>query len=191
MMVYEAMRSSLTPLGSYGSHAPILELELTVYAGELEALYEELAVIGRERFISTAEDIGLSVYETLFGPERTGESAESRREKLLLRMNLGEGDFTPAGIRRALDSLGVSCQISEFPTLNRLNITAATDLTEAQQAFILREVEKIVPAHLDFQMTFNTMTWDDIDGLDLTFTQSDALDLSWDELDKRKPEDTE
>ena len=190
-MVYEAMKSSMAPLGIYGTDPPELDRELTVYAEELEALYEELGVLVRERFIGTAEDIGLSVYEALFGPDRTGESAESRREKLLLRMNLGEGDFTPAGIRRALDSFGLSCQISEFPTLNRLNITAVTDYTEAQQAFILREVEKIIPAHLDFQMTFNTMTWSDIDGLDLSFTQSDALDLSWNELDKRRPGDTE
>lgn len=187
-MVFETMKSSMAPLGLYGDDTPELDCELTVYAAELEALYDELGFLAREGFIASAEDIGLSVYEELFGPERTGENAESRRAKLLLRMNLGDGDFTPAGIRRALDSFGLICQISEFPTLNKLNITATTDYTEAQQAFILREVEKIVPAHLDFQMTFNTMTWMDIDGLDLSFAQSDALDLSWDELDKRKPE---
>lgn len=188
-MVYESMKRSLEPPGVYRSDAQALEWELRAYAEGLEALYEELGSLMRERFISTAEDIGLRVYEELFGPDRTGESAQSRREMLRLRMNLGEGDFTPAGIRRALDSLGLSYQISEFPALNWLTVTATTDCSDAMQAFIRREAEKMIPAHLEFQITFNTLTWSDIDGLDLSFAQSDALNLSWDELDNRKPED--
>ena len=190
-MVYEAMKRALAPLGIYRGDAEALSHELAAYSAELEALYEKLGLLMRERFIGTAEDIGLAVYEELFGPVRTGESAQSRREMLRLRMNLGEGDFTPAGMRRAMDSLGVSCQISEFPTLNKLNITATSDCSHAMQAFIRREAEKLAPAHLEFQITFNTLTWSEIDGLDLTFAQSDASDLSWNELDNRTHEDIE
>lgn len=189
-MVYETMKRSLAPIGLYRPDAEISDRELHVFAEELERLYTELDGMFRERFIGTAEDVGLRVYEELFGPSRDGESVEKRRELLMLRMNLGESDFTPAGIRRALDSLGLEYQISEFPTLNRLNITATTNCSQAQQAFILREVGKIVPAHLEFQMTFNTMTWADIDALDLSFSQSDQNDLTWRELDERTPSES-
>lgn len=186
-MTAQRMRERLRPIGLYGDEAQALMWELLSYADEINLLYAELDGMFRERFISTAEDVGLRVYEELFGPERAGESVEARRETLRLRMNLGEGDFTPAGIESALDSLGLSCVISEFPTLNRLNIAATADYTAAQEAFILREVEKIVPAHIEFQLTFNTYSWDDIDALDQTFSAFDADDLSWAELDARKP----
>ena len=185
MMVYESMKKYMTPLTMYDEDAAALGFELRTYASEIERLYSVLGTMFRERFIGTAEDIGLRVYEEIFGPERDDESVEDRREMLSLRMNLGEGDFTPTGIRKALDSLGLSCVISEFPTLNRLNITATTDYSLAQQAFILSEITKIVPAHLDFQMTFNTITWDQLDALDRTFSAIDAEDQTWDQFDHR------
>ena len=184
-MIYEMMKKRLSPVTVYREDAAYLEAELRAYASELERLYDELEGMFKERFISTAEGEGLKVYEELFGPERTGESIEKRREMLRLRMNLGEGDFTPAGINKALDSLGLSYVISEYPELERLTITATADYTEAEQAFIKREVEKIVPAHLDFQLTFNTLTWSQLDALDRSFTDMDNEDLSWGQIDNQ------
>lgn len=189
-MVYETLKRSLEPIGLYREDAEVSDRELQVFAEEIERLYTELDGMFRERFIGTAENVGLRVYEELFGPSREGESVQKRRELLLLRMNLGESDFTPAGIRRALDSLGLEYQISEFPALGRLNITATADYSKAEQAFILREIGKIIPAHLEFQMTFNTLTWADIDALELSFSQSDQNDLTWQELDERTPSES-
>ena len=185
MMVYENMLSRLAPVGVYAADAPYLHAELKAYAAEIELLYTELDAMFRERFITTAEGEGLAVYERLFGPERAEESAEDRREKLLLRMNLGEGDFTPAGIRKALDSLGLEYVISEFPELNKLNVTAVTDYTAAEQAWIRREVEKIIPAHIEFQLTFNTMTWAQWDALDRSFSAIASENQTWHEIDNR------
>ena len=185
-MVYESMKSTMAPLKIYSADAQDLDRELTVYADEIERLYTELDGMFGERFISTAEDIGLRVYEELFGPERSELSAQQRREMLMLRMNLGEGDFTPAGISRALDSLGIDYTVSEFPALNRLNITAATeDYSEAEQAFIEREISKIIPAHLEFQITFNTLMWSQLDDMDRTFSAIDSENLTWKQLDTR------
>ena len=98
-------------------------------------------------------------------------------------MSLGEGDFTPAGIRKALDSFGLEYVISEFPTLNRLNIEAQTDYSKAEQAFISREVSKTVPAHLEFQLVFNTLTWNELDARNKTFSALDNDNLMWEEID--------
>lgn len=184
--VYEKMRSDLGAVKIYGDSAPVLETELLVYAEEIERLYSGLDSMFRERFVSTAEDMGLSVYEELFGPARTSETTEKRREMLLLRMNLGEGDFTREGIEKALDSLGLDYIISEFPALQKLNVTVTADYTEAEEAFIAREVGKIIPAHIEFQLTFNTVTWAQLDALDRTFGEIDAEDLTWHEADARK-----
>ena len=185
MSAFEKMKAALAPVGIYSDDAPVLDAELNAYASELERMYTDLDSMFRERFIATAEDVGLSEYEKLFGPVRTGESAENRRAMLQLRMNLGGGDFTPAGIRRALDSLGLQYTISEYPSLNRLTITATTDYSRAEQAFIRREVARIVPAHLEFQLTFNTLTWAQIDAMDKRFSELDGDDLTWRQIDER------
>lgn len=181
----QAMRALLAPVRVYGDSSPNLDAELQVYAEEIELLYSQLDELLRERFIGTARDLGLRVYEELFGPERSGESVEHRREMLNLRINLGGGDFTLSGIEKALDSFGLSYTISEFPDIDKLNINATSDYTQAEQEFIRSEVSKIISPSVEFQLTFNTMTWDEIDALDKTFAESDSDGLTWDELDER------
>ena len=188
MAVYEKLIERLAPVQVYDSGAEKLHWELKAYAAEIERMYAALGVLFRERFIGTAEDMGLCAYEALFGPVRSGESAADRREKLLLRLNLGNGDFTPAGIRRALDSFGFDYTLSEFPQIGKLNVNAAADYIPAEQAWIRREVEKIIPAHIEFQLTFNTMTWAQWDALDRTFSAIDAEDQTWRQIDNRTAE---
>lgn len=182
-MVLESMKKALAPLMIYRSGAPHLGKELRTYADEIELLYAELDGILPERFLATATDRGLREYEELFGPARDTLPVEDRRERLRLRLSLGEEDFTPAGIRKTLDSLGLSYIISEFPSLNRLSIVAQSDYTKAEQSFIAAEVAKIVPSHLEFQMVFNTLMWSELDARDLTFAALDGSDLTWDEID--------
>lgn len=185
MAVLEKMKERLSAVRIYDDDAPVLGWELKAYADELELLYDQLGELFRERFISTAQDMGLSAYERLFGPTRENETAEERRRQLLLRINLGNGDFTLDGIRKALDSFGLSYTISEFPELGRMNVIATTDYSPAEQAWIRNEVSKIIPAHIEFQLSFNSMTWDQIDTLDRTFSTIDGEDLTWDQIDNR------
>lgn len=182
-MVLESLRRSLLPLLIYHTRAQNLSNELKTYADEIERLYARFEAMLPERFLATATDRGLREYEELFGPVRDSLSAEERRERLRLRLSLGEGDFTPAGIYKALDSFGLEYVVAEFPTFNRLNIVAQTEYSKAEQAFIRQEVNKIVPAHLDFQLLFNTMTWEQLDGRNKTFAALDDDNLSWEEID--------
>ena len=185
MTVLENLCQHHAAITIYNIASQALNRELAAYAAEIEKLYTDFGALFRERFISTAEDIGLMAYEKLFGPERTDESIENRREMLLLRMNLGGGDFTPAGIRRALDSFGLEYTISEFPSIGKMTVTATTDYPQAQQAWIRREVEKIIPAHIEFQLTFNTLTWAQWDAFDKSFAAIDNEDLTWRQIDNR------
>lgn len=173
----------MAPLLIYRNRPENVENELKTYADEIERLYTKLDERLPERFLSTATDRGLREYEELFGPARDALSVEERREMLRKRLSLGEGDFTPEGIRKALDSFGLEYLVSEFPAFFRLNIIAQTDYTKAEQAFIRREVEKIVPAHLGFQMVFNTLTWQELDARNKTFAQLGNDNLTWEEID--------
>lgn len=183
-MVLESMRKALSPLLIYHVRSDNLSHELRAYADELERLYTQLDEMIPERFFATATGRGLREYEELFGPAREDLDTEDRRERLRLRLSLSDGDFTPAGFRKALDSFGLEYTISEFPTLNRLNIVAQANYTKAEQALIESEVAKIVPAHLEFQMVFNTLMWIQLDEKDKTFAQLDNDNLRWEEIDR-------
>lgn len=184
-MIVERMRERLCAVRLYADHAPHLSTELQVYAEELERSHEELDRLLRERFIVTAQDEGLTAYEALFGPIRTDEPIQKRRELLLLRLSLKDGDFTPAGIRKALDSLGVEYELSEYPHLQKLNISVTSDHSALEQAYIRRETAKMIPAHLEYQITFNTLTWGQLDALDRTFAAIDSENLTWAQIDAR------
>lgn len=185
MAVFDKMKERLSAVGIYGDDAAALGWELKAYADEVELLYTQLGEMFRERFITTAQDMGLSEYEKIFGPVREEESAAERRRLLLLRLNLGNNDFTVNGIRRALDSFGLVYTISEFPEIGKMNVLATTDYSPAQQAWIRNEVSKIIPAHIEFQLSFNTMTWAQWDDLNRTFSTFDSDDMTWDQIDNR------
>lgn len=185
MAVFEKMKEHLSKVRVYDDDAVVLGWELKAYAAEVERLYTELREMFRERFISTAQDMGLSAYEKIFGPVREDETAEERRRLLLLRLNLGNNDFTVGGFKKALDSFGLSYTISEFPAIGRMNVLATTDYSTAEQAWIKNEVSKIVPAHIEFQLSFNTMTWDQWDALNMTFGAIDNDDMTWEQIDNR------
>ena len=184
MTVLQSMKRGLAPLGVYRVNEPHLSNELRTYADEIERLYSGLDSMMTECFLATAIDRGLKEYEELFGPARDDLSAAQRRQQLMLRFSIGESDFTYAGLCKALDSFGLEYQITEFPSLCRLNIVAQADYTKAEQEFINREVAKIVPPHLEFQMVFNTLMWSELDARDKTFAQLDHDDLNWNEIDE-------
>ena len=182
-MVLDSIKRAIGAVGIYDVTAPGLNAELRAYADELERLYAFLSAILPERFISTAGDEGLGAFERLFGPARSGMSLSERRERLQKRFSLGGGSFTLSGIRQALDSFGLSYVIDEHPAYSRLNIIAQADYTKAEQAFIAAEVGKIIPAHIEYQMVFNTLTWSELDARNKSFSQLDNDNLTWEQID--------
>ena len=183
MTVLESMKKALETIRYYDTEAEGLTAELRAYTDELERAYTDIEPVILDRFISTASADGLREYEEMFGPARDDLSLSERRRLLTLRMNLGKGDFTPAGIRQALDSFGLDYVISEAPAFYRLSIMAQSDYTEAQQSYIVREVGRIVPAHIEYQMVFNTLSWDELDARDKTFAALDEDNLTWEQID--------
>ena len=182
-MVLDDMLAAIEPIGCYDTSAARLRAEMRVYADEIERLYSELSDIIDDRFIATAGDEGLSAYEEMFGPAMTGEALADRRARLILRFGLSEGDFTPAGVRRALDSFGCEYTITEYPSQDVMDIEAAANYSAAQQSFISREIMKIMPCHTEFRLTFNTMTWDLLDARDKTFASLDSDNMTWTQID--------
>lgn len=184
-----SMKKKLRPLGLYRLENSHIEDELYVYALELDRLREESDRLLREAFISTAEEEGLEEIEKMFSRPRTELSVETRREMLRKRLSLGLSDFTPDGLKEALDSFHLSYTIHEYPLQNKLIVLAEEEYSESEEKWIEQEAQKFVPLHLDFQLAFHSMSWDEIDLRALTYAAFENENRTWEELDRLKASD--
>lgn len=189
MNALTSMKQKLGPLGLYRLSRSHIEDELYVYAAEFDRLRAETDRMLREMFLITAQEEGLSEWERLFSRPRTELSVQVRREMLMKRFDLGLSDFTLEGLRTALDSYHLSYTICEYPSLNKLIVLAWGDYSESEERWITEEAEKFVPLHLEFQLAFNSLSWDEIDGRDLSYAAFDDENRSWETLDRLKTSD--
>lgn len=183
-----SLKKALGATGLYRLDGSNVEKELIVYAEELDRLNEKLGEMYREAFIETAQGYGLAEYEKIFSRERDSLSADKRRELIEKRMSLTLADFTRKGIEKALESFSLGFVMTEYPTLLKLNIIAQGDYTAAEEDWIREQTAKIIPAHLEFQMVFNTLSWDEMDEKERIFSEWDALKMTWNDLDNMKKE---
>ena len=189
MNALTSMKKKLSPLGLYRLDHSHIEDELYVYALELDRIREESDRLLREMFLSTAMEEGLSMMERMFSRPHTQLSVQTRREMLQKRLCLGLSDFTLEGLRTALDSFHLSHTICEYPSLNKLVVLAQGDYPENEEKWIESEAQKFVPLHLEFQLDFNSLSWEEIDGRDLTYATFDSENRTWKTLDKLRASD--
>ena len=187
--LYRLMRST----GIYRLDGDTLvDHELAAYGAAFAPLETALDTLLREGFIATAEDAGLSAYERIMGePDRTGLAAADRRGMLLYRLSILPGDFDPQGMADALRSVGLEAEILEEFANRRLTIRQL-DYRGARETFdlIVRDCEKLLPAHLELFFDLGALSWDGFDSEDLTFDARDALDLSWDQFEAQPEPDS-
>ena len=116
MSVLESLLSRLSPIKLYSlKEGGNTYNELSAFAVGLEILRFELSEMLLECFLSSAESYGLSRYERLWGGEREHLPTDKRREMLISRSSLNLNDFTPQGVSKIFDLLGVAGTINEFP----------------------------------------------------------------------------
>lgn len=184
MSAAEALKRGLLPLGIYSlGETGIVWKELCAYAAALDALNVTLDGLLRESVVATAEDYGLELLELITGAPRKELSVKQRREMLTARLSLTFGDFNLSGTQRALDALGLSARVYEYPRQMTLHIVCSGTYTGTQKKWITAQADSILPAHLDLVLDFRTLDWAAIDGKNLTFSYMDARNLSWKEIE--------
>lgn len=189
MRPYISMKKALFDTGLYDFQNTTVNCEISAYAVEIERLDSLLNRMLNEAFFQTASTYGLTNYELIYGPTMDNLPLNKRRDMLIKRESICRKDFTLSGFDKALTSFNLDYVIDEFPRFNRVMVYAEGDYTEAQKEWIRSQVEKILPAHLEWQVLFNSISWDELDEKDMTFTEIDALDMSWDDFDNLTEED--
>lgn len=186
MKAYESMTKKLIPTGLYIiSPGKVLSSELLSYSCGIDSLDKSIDEVIKEAFISTAEDLGLSVWEDILGAVNSGERTEKRREIIKKRLMLSTKSFTVSGINEVIGSLGITdYTIEENPSQFFVTVDLSRKkYSSVQKAWIQEQLNELFPAHLEVCAIFGNITWNDIDALSLTANQMDNAKYSWNDID--------
>ncbi|MBR5774366.1 MAG: hypothetical protein IKY44_05890 [Clostridia bacterium] len=184
MSVLKQMKDMLAPLGIYSlDDSSLVVCELSVYAQELEKLHDSLATLLRELFISTAQSYGIEKIEELFQRVRPDLTLQERRNRIGRYMTLSNTDFSHSSIEGQLTLAGaVSDLVQGEDSVSFPSLIASTDIRQVAEQ--LSMIEDIIPAHLGIEVGIESMSWDEMDGLDFNFGTFDKMGLRFDIADE-------
>ena len=186
MNAKDRIKERLRPVKLYSTDEGTLQdAEISAYAKGIEILDEALEELLRECFAQTAEGFGIERMERLWGRVRDELSVMKRREMLIARNSLKTDDFTPEGFEKIFALLGVSGQITEYPSLNRVVISITDkEYTAGERAFISSQCEALFPAHLETDLVFLGFPWKLFEEKGYDFLSIDALGYTWNDIEK-------
>lgn len=184
MRAMDSMRQKLLPLRLYRMNTGSLtEAELEAFAAGLDLVYEQLELLTREAYISTAQNWGLSMRERVFGSERSELTAAVRREMLLYRSAVTVNDNNRESMERAMLAVGLRAQVFEHPREQRLDVVCHEVLDQKMTHYRLMQAAlRFLPAHLEILFDFGKITWGYLLGLDKTFAELEEYDLTWKDI---------
>ena len=180
-----SMTALLDPLRLYdlseGSH---VFRELQAYAAGLELFRQRLERCRDDLFLATCSLERLARWEELLDlpVARSGEA--SRREMAAVKLSLGEGDFTPEGIRRSLLAAGLEAALQEEFSRRLIRVTDARIIGGYQTLDeVKQQVRRMLPAHLEVEFDIGILTWEMFEGFGLDFAAWDRRDFTWEWFD--------
>lgn len=157
MTAYGSIKDKLSALNIYSLQADgLIEAELRAYAVGLQGLYDAVSDMLREMFIQTAEDVGLTELELMAALYASGDNIAERRERLLKRLSVKPTDINADGLKNAVASLGIECNISESPSESWVNIDILTPVDKNRQSSVAAELNRFVPCNLVPRLNFNS-----------------------------------
>ena len=183
MNCLESMVSLLRPIGVYSltpESAVYCELQ-SCYAG-LKLVEDELAAMGQEGYIQTAQGIGLRTWEeAIRSTAMESDNLHNRRDVVLYTLSRMPQDYHLSGMLRGLRSLGLNCELTE----DIENHTVRVDVlsyggTLKNYEDVYKRVCDILPAHIGVTLNMGIMTWALFDAQDYSFDERDSADLTWD-----------
>lgn len=177
-----ALREALLPLGLYDlSPSSFVSRELDAYAAGFALVEEVLRRVEEDSFVSSCSGGALARWERLLGlPTQEAASLESRRETVLARLSIRPGDFTLPRLEQSVSGAGVKVAITEHPPRGALSISFVDTLLEYEDwEQLKKQIQALLPAHLEAEFDVGVLTWEMFDGFDLTFFSWDEEDFSW------------
>ena len=123
---WESMVALLDPLRLYDlSPESFVSRELMAYAAGLALFRQRLEQCRDDLFLATCSLERLARWEELLDLPVARTDEASRREMAAVKLSIGEGDFTPEGIRRSLLAAGLEAELEEDFSQRLIRVTDA------------------------------------------------------------------
>lgn len=184
MRPFESMTSKLKATGLYAlSGSTLVDFELQAYAAGLGMAYDVLKELENESFTATASGYGLLNRENQF---RIGaaDTTENRRIAILKYGAITPNDFTKTDMERALTLAGLNAEICEYTAEKKLYVNCLGEAAdEAARQSALKIAKLFLPAHLNAELDFRSISWNNTDSKDESFDTKDSFDYTWDAID--------
>ncbi|WP_444658808.1 hypothetical protein ACRQV7_14605 [Caproiciproducens sp. R2] len=160
-----------------------VDCELRAYAQGFAMVCGELETLQRESFVATASDYGLENAEKLLRIGAQG-NGEERRNAVMKRCAVTPNDFTVSDMEQIFAMEGVDARICERFADQCIYVNCMdASFTEKKKEAVLQTAKNYLPAHLNAELDFRSISWNNIDGADETFDTKDAFSYTWDAID--------
>ena len=179
------LRQLLAPLRVYRLEGTANGGELDAQGAALDAVQARLEDTQREMLVSTAEGRGLEAIEALLARRPVAGSLKRRREALAALLRIGGDSFTLAAINDNLKGCGINAVAEETGTAGQVKVYFP-DVPGIPEGFeeMRAIIESILPAHLGIEYVYWYITWAVMEERFDTWGDIEALNLTWEELEK-------
>ena len=179
------LRQMLAPLRVYRLEGTANGGELDAQGAAMDAVQARLEDTQREMLVSTAEGRGLEAVEALLARRPVAGSLKRRREALAALLRIGGDSFTLAAINDNLKGCGINAVAEETGTAGQVKVYFP-DVPGIPEGFeeMRAIIESILPAHLGIEYVYWYITWAVMEERFDTWGDIEALNLTWEELEK-------
>ena len=167
------------PIGIYDleNENSLIMAELEAYAQQLQFVDESADKLLKEMFFSTAEEEGDARFRSLYACNYEGSTAKNYITAL---MEHKEPFWNSAlwNFERILEDF----RLTEYVSGRAVQVSGFSSFSLQKQKNVMALLRKYVPAHLAFNLIEQARDWDTIDTLNLSFSDSESLGLTFDQL---------
>lgn len=183
MNCLERIRRMTERLGVYDfDRDQSVTAELHAYSAGITKIEEALLAALSGQFPSTADDGALRRFERLLHLNPAGE-LEQRRRAVYEKLGRCPGAWSRQEYFDLLAASGFTGTWTEEPASFTLRLHFEEGFTVAQMRDVFAAAYRLLPAHLRPAMNAQPLTWDQIDGAGMPFSQWDESCVCWDAVD--------
>ncbi len=184
MRALDSMCAAMKQTGLYtlGGNTCV-DWELQAYAAGLNMVYDALTELENESYVETANSYGLSQREQQLGIAPVGE-IQNRRAAILGLLEITPFDSGRDAVQRAMSAAGMPCELLEKTTEQKIYVNCF--MQRADESVLLNgtKIAKLfLPAHLNAELDFRSISWNNIDQADEPFDIKDGKELTWNSID--------
>lgn len=178
------LKQLLEPTGIYDLDSGIGACELAVIGAQLDEIFSELELLGREAILASAEDLGLRKYEELLPYRPAYITMQDARRAVMALLRIREGCFTLDALNDTLGGCGIDAAISEGETAQTAVVKFPSNrgIPEGFEG-LKKRIEQIIPCHIAAQYIFLYTLWSEIMAKLPSWGALESKVKSWKELE--------